>query len=93
MAKTGTIASVILGASIGVALVKYYTMTEEEREAFWKKIKNIAEDLLDDAENTVEKVEAYFEEIKSKGENNLVEKLYVVRKMLKDLFKIEETFL
>jgi predicted RecB family endonuclease len=93
MAKTSTIASIILGASIGVALVKYYTMTEKEREAFWKKVKSITEDLLDDAENTVERVEAYIGEIKSKGENNLIEKLYVVKKMLKDMFKMEETFL
>ncbi len=93
MAKTSTIASIILGASIGVALVKYYTMTEEERETFWVRLKNIAEDLLDDAENTVEKVEAYIDEMKSKGENNLVEKLYVVKKMLRDLFKMEETFM
>jgi phage-related protein len=91
MSKTSTIASIILGASIGVALVKYYSMTEEEREAFWERIKNITDELLDDAEHTVEKLEAYFDEIKSKGEDNLVEKLYVVKKMLKDLFKMEET--
>lgn len=89
MSKTTTIVSIILGASIGIALVKYYSMTEEEREAFWQRIKNITSELLDDAENTLEKVEAYFDEIKSKGEDNLIEKLYVVKKMLKDLFQME----
>jgi len=90
MARTHTIASIILGASIGLALIKYYAMSDEERTRFWAKIRDTTEELLDDAESTVERVEGYIAEMQAKGDDHLVEKLYVVKKMLQDLFRIEE---
>lgn len=86
MAKTSTITAIILGASIGVALIKFYSMPEEERKAFMRHLKNRTDALLDDAEETVEKVEHFMNELKSKGENEWIEKLYVVKKMAKDLY-------
>ncbi|MEP6582833.1 MAG: hypothetical protein ABJA90_01145 [Ginsengibacter sp.] len=86
MAKSSTIAAIILGASIGVALLEFYSMPKEERDAFFRQLKNKTSDLLDEAENTVEKVEQFMDEVKSKGENEWIEKLYVVKKLYKELY-------
>ena len=93
MAKSTTIASLILGASIGVALLKFYSMPKEEREAFYDHLKNTTNDLLDDAETTVEKVEHYMDEIKLKGENEWIEKLYVLKKMFTDFYGTERRYI
>ncbi len=86
MAKSSTIAAVIFGASIGVALLKFYSMPKEDRDAFFDQLKKTTDNLLDNAEDTVEKVEHYMSEVKSKGENDWIEKIYVVKKMLKELY-------
>lgn len=86
MVKTSTITAVIFGASIGVALLKFYSMPKAQRDAFLDHLKKRTDALLDNAEGTVEKVEHFMNEVKAKGENEWVEKLYVVKKMFKDLY-------
>lgn len=86
MAKSSTIAAIIFGASIGVALLKFYSMPKEDRDAFFDQLKKTTDNLLDNAEDTVGKVEQYMNEVKSKGENDWIEKIYVVKKMLKELY-------
>ncbi len=88
-----TIASLILGASIGLAFLKFYSMPEEDKQDFLDHIKKATNDLLDDAETTVEKVEHYVDEIKSKGEKKWVEKLYVLKKMFIDFYGREKKYL
>jgi predicted RNA-binding protein with EMAP domain len=86
MAKSSTIAALILGASIGAALLKFYSMPKEERDAFFDHLKKTSHDLLDNAEDTVEKVEHFMGEVKSKGEKEWIEKLYVLKKMFGELY-------
>ena len=93
MTKSTTIASLILGTSIGFALLKFYSLSKEEREAFFDHLKNTTNDLLDDAEATVEKVEQYMDEIKLKGEKEWIEKLYVLKKMFTDFYGTEKKYL
>ncbi|MEO6221513.1 MAG: hypothetical protein ABIO81_13855 [Ginsengibacter sp.] len=93
MAKSSTIAAVILGASIGVALLKFYSLPKEERDAFFDHLKNKTDELLDNAEDTVEKVEHFMNEVKAKGEKEWIEKLYVVKKMFRDFYGTEKHFL
>jgi hypothetical protein len=93
MAKSTTIASLILGASIGFALLKFYSMPKEEREAFFDHLKNTTNDLLDDAETTVEKVEHYMDEIKLKGDKEWIEKLYVLKKIFTDFYGTGKKYL
>ena len=88
-----TIASLIFGASIGFALLKFYSMPEEDKRDFLDHIKKTTNDLLDDAETTVEKVEHYVDEIKSKGEKKWLEKLYVLKKMFTDFYGTERKYL
>ncbi len=93
MAKSSTIAAIIMGASIGVALLKFYSMPKEDRDAFFERIKKQTDYLLDNAEDTVEKVERFMGEIKTKNENELIEKAYVVKKMFQDLYGTGKSYL
>ena len=93
MNKSNTIAAVILGAAAGVALINFFKMPKEERDAFFSHMKNTTHNLLDNAEETVEKVEHFMGEIKSKGENEWIDKLYILKKMFKELYGSERHFL
>jgi hypothetical protein len=93
MNQSNTIAAVILGAAAGVALIRFFNMPKEERDLFFSHLKNTTHTLLDDAEGTVEKVEYYMDEIKSKGENEWIDKLYILKKMFRELYGSEKHFL
>jgi len=93
MAKTNKIAALILGAAAGVAVIKFFSMPKEEREEFCAHLKNKTHELLDNAEDTVEKVERYMDEFKSKGEGEWIDKLYVLKKMFKNLYGSEKHYL
>jgi hypothetical protein len=84
MSKGNTIGAIILGAATGVALLKFFNMPDDDRREFISHLKNRAHDLLDDAEGTVEKVKNHFAEIDNK--EHPVDKLFVVKRMLTDLF-------
>jgi len=93
MRNSNTIAAVILGASAGVALLKFYSMPKEERDEFFSHLKNRTNILLDNAEETVEKVEHFMDEIKDKAEGDWMQKLLVLKKMFKDLYGSEKHYL
>ena len=86
MANTNKIAAIILGAAAGVALIKFFSMPKVEREEFYAHLKNQTHLLLDNAEETVEKVEQYMDELKEKGEDEWIDKIYVLKKMFKNLY-------
>ncbi|MGI8583996.1 MAG: hypothetical protein ACR2KX_17505 [Chitinophagaceae bacterium] len=91
MSKGNTIGAIILGVAAGVALLKFFSMPEDERQEFISHIKNKAHDLLDDAEGTVEKVKQHFAEIDNKQQP--VDKLFVIKRMLTDMFGSEKRYL
>ena len=93
MSKTSTITAIILGASIGAALLKFYSLPKEEKDALMDYLKKTTNDLLDNAESTVEKVEQYMGEVKSKGDNAWVEKIYVFKKMFSELYGFDKKYL
>ena len=93
MSRSNTIGAIILGAAVGVALLKFYNMPEEEREEFYSHLKNRAHDLLDDVEGTVDTVKQHFAEIDRKSGEEWVEKFLVVKKMLVHLFGSDKRYL
>lgn len=93
MAKTNKIASLILGAAVGVAIVKFFSMPKEDRKELCTHLKNKTNELLDNAEDTVEKVERYMDEFKSKGEEEWIDKLYILKKMFKNLYGSQKHYL
>jgi hypothetical protein len=87
------IAGVILGVAAGWALYKFFSMPDEERHEFVSDIKRKTNDLLDDAEDTVEKVEQYISEINSKGKGEWIDKLYILKKMFRSLYGSDKRYL
>jgi len=93
MNKSNTIAAVILGAAAGVALIRFFNMPKEKKDAFFAHLRNTTHNLLDDAEETVEKVEQYMDEIKLLGEHEWIDKMYILKRMFKDLYGSEQHYL
>ena len=91
MSKVTTIGALLLGAVAGVALLRFYSMPQEERNEFISHLKNRAHDLLDDTEGTLNKVKHHFAQIDAK--QNGVDKLLVVKNLLSDLFGSERRYL
>ena len=86
MTKRNQVAAFIIGAAAGMALAKFFSMPKADRQAFYDGLKNKTNQLLDDAEDTVEKVEQYMDEFKEKGEGDWIDKLFVLKKMFRDFY-------
>ena len=86
MQKSNYIGGIILGAAVALAIYKFYSMPEEERDELLKTVKRRTMELLEDAEHTVEKIEHYVADIKSKGEHGMIDQLYTIKKMLSELY-------
>lgn len=93
MSKSNIIAAVILGAAASVALIRFFNMPKEERDIYFSHLKNTTSNLLDNADETVEKVEHYMDEIKLKDDDEWIDKLYIMKKMFRDLYGSEQHFL
>jgi hypothetical protein len=68
-------------------------MPKEERNEFCDHLKTRTNQLLDNAEGTVEKVEQYMDEFKARGENEWIDKLYIIKKMFKSLYGSDKHYL
>ena len=86
MTNKNKVAAVILGAAVGVALVRFFNLPKEERADILRGIKEKTSELLDDAENTVTKVENFMDDFQSRGENEWIDKLYLVKKAFTDFY-------
>lgn len=93
MTRTNKIAAIILGAAAGAALIKFLSMPQEERNEFYDFLKEKTRKLLDNAEETVEKVEHYMDEFKEKGEDEWIDKIYILKKMFKHLYGSDRHYL
>jgi gas vesicle protein len=93
MTKGNQVAAFILGAAAGVALVRFLSMPKEERQTFYDDLKKKTSQLLDNAEDTVEKVEHYMDEFKDKGEGEWIDKLFILKKMFRNFYGSEKHYL
>lgn len=84
--KTNKIAAIILGVAAGVALYKYFSMSEEDRKEFNNHLKERTNNLLSDTDDTVKRVDHFMAEYDQQSDNAWIDKLYIFRKMLKDLY-------
>lgn len=84
--KTNKIAAIILGAAIGVALVRFFSMPEEERRELISKLKERTNELLSQSGQTVEKVDHFMAEYDQMDENAWIEKVLILKRMFKDLY-------
>lgn len=86
MASSNKIEAIILGAAIGVAVLKYFNMTQDEKDAFMNHLKERIHSLLEDTDGTVEKVKEHFAQIDKKGKDEWVGKAFILKKLLTTLF-------
>jgi hypothetical protein len=75
---------VLLAAAVGMALYRFYNMTENERENFYNDIKDRVQLLLKDTDQTVDTVKQYFGQIDSK--EAWADKLLLFKGLLTRLF-------
>ncbi len=83
------LATFLLGAAAGAAIMKYKTMTPEEQEELMEKLKKQANDLKDEAEQATETVKNYMSELKDKGMASLKDYIGETEKNLQDIFNKE----
>ena len=93
MTKSDKAALLILAAAAGVAIWRFFNMPAEDRQQFYRQIKEKTNSLLDNAEDTVEKVNHFITEIDDKGKDDWIDKLYLVKKMFRDLYGSDKKYL
>jgi ElaB/YqjD/DUF883 family membrane-anchored ribosome-binding protein len=81
------IATFILGAAAGLALMKYATMSDEEKEQFFNDVKDKADKFKGEAEEAFDQAKDYFEELKTKGAQAFKEHLSDAEKFMNDIFQ------
>jgi uncharacterized protein YicC (UPF0701 family) len=84
------IATFLLGAAAGYALFKYNSMSDEEKEKMYADLKEKANNLKDEAEKAAGKAGEYFEELKTKGAENMKDYMSEAENIFNDLFKKKE---
>lgn len=80
------IATFLLGAAAGAALMKYNSMTPEEKEEMLSKLKEQANNLKDEAEKATTTAATYMEELKEKGMASLKDFLGETESKINDIF-------
>lgn len=86
MEKSNQIGAIILGAAAALAIYKYTQLSKEERNEFFSTIRDKTQELLEDADNTVEKVQHYVAQIKDKQPDQWFDKIYLLKKMLSEFY-------
>jgi ElaB/YqjD/DUF883 family membrane-anchored ribosome-binding protein len=80
------LATFLLGAAAGAALMKYNSMTDEEKEKLISDLKSKAETVKNEAEEGLGKFRDYFDELKSKSEEAMKDHLANTENFMNDLF-------
>lgn len=93
MTKSDKIGALMLGAAAGLAILKFYNMPYEEKQAFKEHLTNRAHDLLDEAEETMDTVKHHFAEIDAKQPHEWIDKAFVFKRLLTELFGSERRYL
>ncbi len=83
--STKNIATFLLGAAAGAAVLKYASMTDEEKEQLMQSLKTKAGKLKEEAETGMGMAKDYFSELGREGTESLKEHWGDIEKYLKDL--------
>jgi vacuolar-type H+-ATPase subunit H len=81
------LATFLLGAAAGAAIVKYKSMSPEEQEAMVSDLKEKANTVKTEAEVAVEKLVVYFEDLKTKGMEALKTQMGEAESMINDILQ------
>lgn len=86
MLNSKHLATFILGAAAGVAISRYMSLSDEEKEKLMGDLKEKANNFKDEAESAAQKAKEYFEELRTKGTDALKDHMGDAEKMMNDLF-------
>src|SRR5687767_12835629 len=79
------ITGIALTAVAGFALLRYFQMSPEERQSFIQGVKERLHELLDDIDSTRDRAQSYMTQLKSTSEDNWLDKLVVVKKIIDEV--------
>jgi gas vesicle protein len=77
-------ATFMLGVAAGAAMLKYQSMSEEEKEELTNKLKDKANEVKTEAEATVTTLQSYFEDLRTQGMDALKQFSGDAEKMVQD---------
>jgi predicted nucleotide-binding protein (sugar kinase/HSP70/actin superfamily) len=80
------LATFLLGAAAGAAIMKYNSLSEEEKEKLMADLKAKADIVKNEAEEGFDKLKEYFEQLKTKGEEVMNEHISTSEDFVKDFF-------
>ncbi len=80
------LATFLLGAAAGAAIMKYNSMNDEEKEKMMSDLKAKADTVKNEAEEGINKLKDYFDELKTKGEEVMKDHLANTENLMNDLF-------
>jgi vacuolar-type H+-ATPase subunit H len=78
------LATFLMGAAAGAAIMKYNSMTPEEQEALLKDLKQKADDVQKEATTAVSQFKDYFEDLQGKGMEALKSNMGQAENMVQD---------
>ena len=90
MTNADKVTIVLLGAAVGVAIYRFFNLSDKEKQEFYDALKDRAQLLLKNTDETVETVKQYFTQIDAQPKGALADKLLIFKKMLTSLFGIEK---
>lgn len=84
--NTKQIVGMMLAGGAAVVVYKLYNMPKEKRSEILDKLKSETLSFLEKAESSVEKVQHYMGQIREKGQEDWVDKAFIVKNMLSDFY-------
>jgi len=86
MTKETKLAGLLITGAVAYAAYRYFKLPEEEREELVSNIKSKANKVLNKTSEILDTVQDYMSELKEKEEDEVLDKVVVVKNMLFDIF-------
>ena len=86
MAKSSNLGGVLVTAAVAFAVYKYMQLDKEKKEEIFGSIKSKASHLVNNSGDALDKVQKYMSEIKNKEEDQILDKILIVKNMIFDIF-------
>ena len=85
--NTKQIIGMALAGGAAVVVYKLYNMPKERRSEMLDSLKKETLAFLEKAESSVDKVQHYMGQIREKGQDEWVDKAFIIKNMLSDFYK------
>lgn len=86
MNRPSKIGGVLVTAAVAFAVYKYLQLEKEEKEELLDNLKEKANHLINNSSEALDKVQKYMSEVKEKEEDEILDKIVIIKNMLFDIF-------